>query len=352
MKTSNLALLMDSTFLGKKYGGIARDNLHIVSEFTDAENTYFLEDKNSEEFSRNRINLKIRLKTLNVYCALNGSPKKSFQWSGNYFQTHINGLAGVVTRGKSFMRIHDFFPLIHPEWFSYYGVKVFSNAYKSLDPSTILICNSNSTRDSLKTFEKTKKMRAMVLPCKPDLPNRKATECRSCEYCRGFSTEHRYLLAVSTIEPRKNYRGLFEAWKNVKNRSGFSQLIIIGRLGWKSDQIFHLLNSEPSIKVMSICDFGLQNLYKNASGFISTSFNEGFNLPAAEASSYGIPIALSDVQVHREFHGDYASFFDPFSIKSIEKAIINFPQKIPQNRLQYFSNSWENGIKDFNSCLN
>jgi hypothetical protein len=75
-------------------------------------------------------------------------------------------------------------------------------------------------------------------------------------------------------------------------------------------------------------------------------------LPAAEAASYGIPIALSDVDVHREFHEDYAYFFNPYSIKSIEHAIINFPYNEPQGRSQFFTNLWENGIANFKSYLN
>jgi glycosyltransferase involved in cell wall biosynthesis len=355
MSDANLDLLMDVTFLRKKYGGIARDNLHVISEFANSKNTYFLGDKKSTVFNENRINLRYSLEVLNAYCAFKGRPKKSFKWIGNYYQTHINGLSGVVNGGNTFLRVHDFFPLTHPEWFSRHGVKVFENAFKFIDPKTVLICNSTTTATSMQQFNKTKKMQTLVLPCKPELVikgNRELVECGSCVACKGFAPELNYLLAVSTIEPRKNYRNLLEAWVKVKNRSRFTQLIIIGRLGWKSKNIFNLLNNEPSVGLISVCDFALQKFYENASGFISTSFDEGFNLPAAEAASYGIPIALSDVDVHREFHEDYAYFFNPYSIKSIEHAIINFPYNEPQGRSQFFTNLWENGIANFKSYLN
>jgi hypothetical protein len=50
-------------------------------------------------------------------------------------------------------------------------------------------------------------------------------------------------------------------------------------------------------------------LYKDSLAFISTSKDEGFNIPAYEAKQLGKPLYLRDIDVHHEFHESYAKFF-------------------------------------------
>jgi hypothetical protein len=51
-------------------------------------------------------------------------------------------------------------------------------------------------------------------------------------------------------------------------------------------------------------------MFKNCVAFISASHSEGFDLPTMEARQFfSLPLILSDIPVHREFHNDVGYFF-------------------------------------------
>jgi hypothetical protein len=91
-------------------------------------------------------------------------------------------------------------------------------------------------------------------------------------------------------------------------------MVIIGTPGWKSEGIQNELSqlASQNLKwIKNCCDGALGYLYENSKCFVSASMNEGFNLPALEArTNYGLPLLLSDIQVHREVHADQAKYFN------------------------------------------
>jgi len=136
----------------------------------------------------------------------------------------------------------------------------------------------------------------------------------------------RYLLMVSTLEPRKNYPKLIAAWDYLKNH-GMSdlKLIIVGQLGWEYSRIlesmapwqqrgelFHL-HCVPSGK--------LRVLYNGAAAVVCPSVAEGFDLSGVEAMLCGGAVIASDIPVHREVYGNACRYFDPYSTLAQAKAI-------------------------------
>ena len=61
----------------------------------------------------------------------------------------------------------------------------------------------------------------------------------------------------------------------------------------------------------------LKCLYEQALGFVHVSNYEGFNLPLVEAMSGGVPMVLSDIEVHREVSGGNAVFVNPTKVNDI-----------------------------------
>jgi glycosyltransferase involved in cell wall biosynthesis len=123
------------------------------------------------------------------------------------------------------------------------------------------------------------------------------------------------LLAVGTVEPRKNYELLTSLWRlHGSTIPGINQMVIIGTPGWKSKGIqieLSQLASQNLKWIKSCCDGALGYFYENSKCFVSTSMNEGFNLPALEARTiYGLPLLLSNIQVHHEVHADKARYFN------------------------------------------
>jgi hypothetical protein len=111
---------------------------------------------------------------------------------------------------------------------------------------------------------------------------------------------------------------MIEGWKAAKKQPEFnSQLLIVGGKGWKCGRLldsFRYSNSKLNQDIIwldSCCDGALTVFYANSKAFVSTSLDEGFNLPAMEAREFfWLPLILSNIPVHRELHSDVAYFFD------------------------------------------
>lgn len=116
-----------------------------------------------------------------------------------------------------------------------------------------------------------------------------------------------YFVAVSTIEPRKNFELLFEVWRRIESRLGSAtpHLIVVGSPGYEADLILGKLEEiGPSCSrihhISGLSSSGLAALILGASGMLSPSFAEGFGLPVLEANAMGVPTIASDIAAHRE----------------------------------------------------
>jgi glycosyltransferase involved in cell wall biosynthesis len=105
---------------------------------------------------------------------------------------------------------------------------------------------------------------------------------------------------VGTIEPRKNYEQAFR----IQASSGeLPLLVIVGRKGWKSKKVLtRLLSLKNVLWISGACDGSLLEMFQKANCYISTSLNEGFNIPASEAMHLGTPMILSDIPIHQELY--------------------------------------------------
>ena len=237
--------------------------------------------------------------------------------------------------GTAIIRIHDLFPLTNPNWFRKLSAKSFQITLNSaVRNNHVFICNSTYTKKIFEENFPTAKL--VLLYC---TPMRKQHEsCKICDYCMSSNfASNKYFCSVGTIEPRKNYTFLIESWENIYSTINKS-LVIVGRYGWKSKKIYKKIQKSKSniIYFENICDFGVNHLISNSEGFISTSFDEGFNFPAVDAALAGIPLFLSDIPVHRELYGESARFFSPHDSLGFQQALkSNFhePPKISESFL-------------------
>lgn len=126
---------------------------------------------------------------------------------------------------------------------------------------------------------------------------------------------HPYILAVSTIEPRKNYLTLLEAYYAYfqEEREQPYNLVIVGKKGWETDHFYRRLQElqqkTKSIYIMdTIRDDELYSLYYHSAFFCLPSLYEGFGLPVLEALCFQKPLLLSDIPVFHEIAEGYAVF--------------------------------------------
>jgi glycosyltransferase involved in cell wall biosynthesis len=113
-----------------------------------------------------------------------------------------------------------------------------------------------------------------------------------------------FILAVGTIEPRKNYPRLLAAFRQlrgrhratpfiVNGRPGVPQLVIAGRPGWAYGDTLQRIADEPGVRYLGHVDEPtLTALYESASVLAFPSLYEGFGLPLLEAMSHGKPAVV------------------------------------------------------------
>jgi glycosyltransferase involved in cell wall biosynthesis len=142
-----------------------------------------------------------------------------------------------------------------------------------------------------------------------------------------------FILAVGTIEPRKNYPRLLAAYRRLRSkpgavpivigtRAGGPQLVIAGRPGWAYGDTLDRINSEPGVRYLGHVDEPtLAALYENASVLALPSLYEGFGLPLLEAMARGVPAVIGKTGALPELAGGTAIEVDPEDVEAIAGAL-------------------------------
>jgi len=134
---------------------------------------------------------------------------------------------------------------------------------------------------------------------------------------RGVAPElgRGFILAVGSIERRKNYRRLIEAYRRLKSPP---PLVVVGRSGWGSSRLRRELELEPGVKLLGhVDDATLRGLYQSAALLVFPSLYEGFGLPLLEAMAEGLPAVVSDAGSLAEVAGGAALLVDPLDPLSL-----------------------------------
>ena len=133
----------------------------------------------------------------------------------------------------------------------------------------------------------------------------------------------RYIPFVSTIEPRKGHRVVYEAWCNLV-REGIPQargfkLVFVGRPGWMVDELLARLRSGEGsegtlVLIADADDAALAALYENAAFCVYPSEYEGYGLPIIEAFNHGKAVIASTGGAIPEVVGELSPCLDPHDV--------------------------------------
>ena len=108
-----------------------------------------------------------------------------------------------------------------------------------------------------------------------------------------------FILAVGTLEPRKNLPLLLHAYAQMRRETGVDvPLVLVGKRGWLDEAVWETwaqLGLQTAVRHLEgVFDEQLAHLY-HAAGLLATpSHYEGFGLPALEAMTCGCPVLVSD----------------------------------------------------------
>ncbi len=132
-----------------------------------------------------------------------------------------------------------------------------------------------------------------------------------------YKLEHRgYVLAVATIEPRKNLTHVLNAYALLPEslRVRFP-LVIAGAAGWRATRMeseLKALAGRGQLRFLGrVPPAELPALYAASAVFVFPSYYEGFGLPPLEAMASGVPVIFSNRASLPEVVGDGGLSIDP-----------------------------------------
>lgn len=142
----------------------------------------------------------------------------------------------------------------------------------------------------------------------------------------AYDLNRPYILALATIEPRKNFETIIEAYDAFRAQGGQNiPLVLAGGPGWKSKRFHDVIASSMfrhDIRVLGyIPEKHKPALYRGATVFLFPSFYEGFGLPVAEALSCGTAVVTSFAGSLPEVASDAALYVDPFNVTDLTQTL-------------------------------
>jgi glycosyltransferase involved in cell wall biosynthesis len=134
-----------------------------------------------------------------------------------------------------------------------------------------------------------------------------------------------YVLFVGTIQPRKNVLTLLRAFHSLGPRRSGHHLVLVGRRGWGSDDVFRFVIQHGLNDVVHHIDEAdtadLVGFYNAATVLGYPSLYEGFGVPILEAMSCGCPVVSANTASMPEVYGDAALPFDPQSSEALSSRL-------------------------------
>jgi glycosyltransferase involved in cell wall biosynthesis len=229
----------------------------------------------------------------------------------NYF---LPRLLGAIAR-RRVITIHDLTYKRFPELLQKETLhSLDAHMMREIALADAIICVSESTRADLLHYYQVDRRRVFAIHSGVNT----AAEVGGAQ----LELPRRYILFVSTIEPRKNLGVLLDAFERLKQRQAYDgALVVVGRIGWKSEQFIPRLRGPDVHHLDYLGPEQLASVYGNAEMFVFPSIYEGFGFPLLEAMAFGVPSVAARSSSLPEIGGPAALYFDPRDARELEAAI-------------------------------
>ncbi len=254
------------------------------------------------------------------------TPKGFDVWHSTY------PLPMKVDKAKKITTIHDLIPLKLP--YSTLDDKTFfyENIKQSLRTSDLILAVSEATKTDLLSLFDVDDEKIFVTYQAATLDDLQPDEIENGDLekqLKKYKLEKgKFFLFVGAIEPKKNVGRLIEAYIGLDTDI---PLVIAGKKAWFWEKELEKADFLPkprrakSKKQVRLLEYvptdDLRYLYSGAYCLVFPSLYEGFGLPVLEAMKLGCPVITSKAASLPEIGGDAALYVDPYSVKSIRRAM-------------------------------
>jgi glycosyltransferase involved in cell wall biosynthesis len=229
---------------------------------------------------------------------------------------HATSIIPCATTAPLVVTVHDLAFLHEPDHFTRWGRTVFDRSLQVIRRrAALVLCSSQATMDDCtKVGFPADRLRLVPLGVRTPVA---VTDADIERVRAAYRLPERYVLAVGTVEPRKNLARLAEA---VAGLDESMPLVIVGASGWGDGA--PATTTTADVRFLGyVAAADLPAVYSGAAVLAAPSLREGFGLPVAEAMSYGIPVVTSRGTSTEEVAGGAAVLVDPLDIDDIAGGI-------------------------------
>jgi glycosyltransferase involved in cell wall biosynthesis len=237
---------------------------------------------------------------------------------------------------------HDIMPELFPHFFKAADVKVHQDyLHRAFEAADLMILNSRTVEADVKAYCEAQGI-ALGATAVCLLGADMITPDAIAPLPSGLERE-RYAVLVSTIEPRKGHRMIYDAWvklleAGIPQRARF-KLVFAGREGWMVDDLMQDLRHDPRVAdtlvlLTDASDATLAALYRDAAFCLCPSRYEGYGLPLIEAFLRGKAVLASTGGAVPEVVGDFSPCLDPTDTEAWRRMLATWIE-VPAARLPY-----------------
>jgi glycosyltransferase involved in cell wall biosynthesis len=225
----------------------------------------------------------------------------------------------LPSRIRTVVTVHDLVWRFYPDSMSRYNLLVhqfyFGRSVRRAD--AIITVSAQTKRDLVRELDIAEE-RVTVIHQGAEAIFRSLSPDTVWERLAGLGVPREFILAVGTLEPRKNYVLLLRA---LARRPSGPTLVVAGRRGWKYRDVLEAieqLNLQTRVLLLDyVTTENLVALYNGAKLLVLPSVYEGFGLPILQAMACGTPVLASRCSSLPEIGGDAARYFDAQSEESL-----------------------------------
>lgn len=233
-------------------------------------------------------------------------------------------LPALKAEGVSIVAFHyDITPILFPELTHEAICPLFIEYLNAhLKYCDLFICISRNSEEDLRNYcsqqNPEKSLNTTTIKLGADI----ASESKDDISWQFPANKLKYILSVGTIQPRKNYGLLIDAFDLLSRKYPDLCLVIVGREGWGSEKVIarlreHEWRDKRLFWFSDVEDEMLSYLYKNAYLTVIPSLYEGFGLPVTEALQRGCVTLSSDRGALKESGAQFVEYFNPEKLNEL-----------------------------------
>jgi glycosyltransferase involved in cell wall biosynthesis len=235
------------------------------------------------------------------------------------------GPAGVMPlaplRLPSVITAHDMAIYRHPEWFpGGQGASVRLIVPRSMHAAHAIVAVSRNTAADVAELFGVAPERLHVVPEGVAARYRPLEGQELLAVRARYDLPERFVLFVSTIEPRKNLDTLLAAWSRLQDRP---PLVVAGGWGWRYEGTKRLVErAGGEVRLLGpVASADLPGLYTCATCLAHPAWYEGFGLTPLEALACGTPVVVSSASSLPEVVGEAGLLVEPGDVEGWTAAL-------------------------------